>query len=163
MVGQGQVSGEESGSFGCGTRQCHPTLDPRLGSLVPFSEALGSRWTSLPKNLKVSFPGHSTSWIVMWFATAVTVWEQIVGIVLLIAFRKRDALVAGGLLAGVPPTRRGGGKLIHRESISRPGERNKLVSASIDSGLHEVHRAAQLYSYPPSERGPASAQEYHAA
>ena len=38
------------------------------------------------------------SWSVRWFAMAITVWEPIVGILLLIGFRTRDALVAGGLL-----------------------------------------------------------------
>ncbi len=38
------------------------------------------------------------SWSVRWFSLAILIWEPIVGLLLLIGFRTRPALVAGGLL-----------------------------------------------------------------
>ena len=38
------------------------------------------------------------SWSVHWYSLAILVWEPLVGLLLFIGFRTRDALIAGGLL-----------------------------------------------------------------
>ena len=84
-------------------------LDSALGYAI-LRLALGldcffhsvTRWAHVrqfAQKLEGQFSGTPLpSWIVRWFATAVTVWEPIVGILLLIGVRTRDAVVAGGLL-----------------------------------------------------------------
>ena len=38
------------------------------------------------------------SWSVRWYSVAIIIWEPVVGLLLLIGYRTRAALVAGGLL-----------------------------------------------------------------
>jgi thiosulfate dehydrogenase [quinone] large subunit len=90
----------EEGSGGLDATLGYAILRLTLGLDCIFHSA--SRWAHVgqfAQKLEGQFSGTPLpSWSVRWFATAITVWEPIVGLLLLIGFRTRDALVAGGLL-----------------------------------------------------------------
>ena len=98
MVGQDQIPGEESGGLDAALDyailrltlglDCFLHSATRWAHVRQFAQKLGSQLPGTPLPY----------WSVRWFATAITIWEPIVGILLLIGFRTRDALVAGGLL-----------------------------------------------------------------
>jgi uncharacterized membrane protein YphA (DoxX/SURF4 family) len=70
----------------------------RAGLFVSFIDPLVS-YQFVCRQSGESFAGIPLpSWSVRGFAIAITVWEPIVGGLLLCGFRTRDALVAGGLL-----------------------------------------------------------------
>lgn len=98
MDAQGQIP--ENGSGGLDATLGYAILRLTLGLDCFFHSA--TRWAHVgqfAQKLEGQFSGTPLpSWSVRWFATAITVWEPIVGILLLIGFRTRDALVAGGLL-----------------------------------------------------------------
>jgi thiosulfate dehydrogenase (quinone) large subunit len=98
MDEQGQIP--EKGSGGLDATLGYAILRLTLGLDYFFHSA--TRWAHVgqfAQKLEGQFSGTPLpSWSVRWFATAITVWEPIVGILLLIGFRTRDALVAGGLL-----------------------------------------------------------------
>ena len=90
----------EEGSGGLDATLGYAILRLTLGLDCIFHSA--TRWAHIgefAQKLVGQFSGTPLpSWSVRWFATAITVWEPIVGLLLLIGFRTRDALVAGGLL-----------------------------------------------------------------
>ena len=97
MDKQGQRT-EESGSLDAALGYC--ILRLTLGLDCFFHSA--TRWAHVgqfAQKIESQFSGTPLpAWSVRWFATAITVWEPIVGLLLLIGLRTREALVAGGLL-----------------------------------------------------------------
>ena len=90
----------EKGSSGLDAALGYAILRLTLGLDCLFHSA--TRWAHIgefAQKLAGQFPGTLLpSWSVRWFATAIPAWEPIVGVLLLIGFCTRYALVAGGLL-----------------------------------------------------------------